>query len=138
MCPSPPLFLHSSAKKGEVLPSPRKTVINSRSFGRRVRRKEDLAEALAMHCAISGERLRAEGLEASGLTVHMETSRHGDRPWSEIGASVRFPFPTNLTSDFIRAANEALGKCYKSADYMKGGVMLVWHSIQGFSPIDTC
>ena len=124
MCPSPPLFLHSSAKKGEVLPSPRKTLINSRSFGRRVRRKEDLAEALAMHCAISGERLRAEGLEAFGLAVHMETSRYGDRPWSEIGASVRFPFPTSLTSDFIRAANEALGKCYKSADYMKGGVML--------------
>ena len=49
----------------DQMPVPRKTLINSRSFGRRVTRKEDLAQAVTMHCSIAGERLRREKMEAA-------------------------------------------------------------------------
>lgn len=114
-----PCILENSA------PVSRKSLINSRSFGRSVTRKEDLAEALAMHCAIAGERLRAENLEASTLCVHIKTSRHAQKPYFSAGAAVILPFPTNLTDELIKAAKEALDKCYEPGHkYMKGGICL--------------
>lgn len=62
------------------IPVPRKTLVSSRSFGRRVRRKEDLAEALAMHATIAGERLRKENIVASSIQVWAETSRFMETP----------------------------------------------------------
>ena len=109
----------------DEVPAPRKTLINSRSFGRRVTKKEDLFDAMAMHCATSGERMRAEGLEASGLAVHMETSRHGEKPYCCLSTNVHIPVPTNNTGTLIHAAREALEKCYRPGhDFMKGGIML--------------
>ena len=106
-------------------PVPRKTLISTRSFGRRVTRREDLAEALAMHCGIAGERLRNEGMEAAGLSVTMQTSAHVEEPYFHAGASVGLPVPTNLTGDLIKAANRALEKCYTPGHgFMKGGIML--------------
>ena len=46
----------------EELPTPRKTMVSSRSFGRRVTKRDDIAQALTMHCTIAGERMRAAGL----------------------------------------------------------------------------
>lgn len=109
----------------DTTPVPRKTLINSRSFGRRVFQKEDLAEAMAMHCAIAGERLRAEGMLAGSLSVHMQTSMHMDEPYFSTGASVALPLPSNTTSELIRAARLALDKCYEPGHgFMKGGIML--------------
>lgn len=110
----------------DATPVPRKTLISSRSFGRRVTRKEDLAQALTMHCSIAGERLRKEGMEAAGLVAHMQTSRHDEAaPHFYASAAVRLPAPTNLTGELIRAALAALEKCYRPGHgFMKGGIML--------------
>ena len=109
----------------EDLPTPRKTMISSRSFGRRVSRKEDLAQALAMHCAIAGERLRQEGLVAGNLSIWLTTSRHMKEPYARLSARVDLPSPTNDTRELTRAAYEALDSCYQSGHgFMKGGVML--------------
>ncbi len=109
----------------EDTPTPRKTLVSSRSFGRRVTRKEDLAEALAMHAAIAGERLRAEGLVASALSCWAETSRHQETPYHSIGCHVCLPIPTNATFDFVRAAHQALDQCYRPGHaFMKSGLML--------------
>ena len=106
-------------------PVPRKTLINSRSFGRRVTQKEDLAQAMAMHCTIAGERLRMEKMEAGGLCVQMQTSMHTEEPYFSASASVTIPIPTNITSILIRHALEALDKCYQpNHSYMKGGILL--------------
>ncbi len=107
-------------------PVPRKTLISSRSFGRRVFQKEDLSQALAMHCTLAGERLRAEGILASGLSVHMQTSMHDpDNPYFSASATVSLPIPTNVTGELIRAAGMALDKCYAPGHgFMKGGILL--------------
>ena len=106
-------------------PVPRKTLINSRSFGRRVTRKEDLAQAMTMHCTIAGERLRMEKMQASGLCVHIETSRHAEEPYFSTSASVSLPIPTNSTTVLVRYALTALDRCYQPGHgYMKGGILL--------------
>ena len=109
----------------EEMPAPRKTLVSSRSFGRRVTRKEDLAEALAMHCSIAGERLRQEGLVARALQAWVMTSHHMDEPYCCLNAHVNLHLPTNITSELIEGANEALERCYESGHgFMKGGIML--------------
>jgi DNA polymerase V len=59
----------------EVFERPRKGLCCSRSFGRPVTTIEDLGEAVAMHCARGGEKLRRQRLAASHLTVFVSTSR---------------------------------------------------------------
>ena len=108
------------------LPVPRKTLVSSRSFGRRVRKKEDLAEALAMHAAIAGERLRKEGIVASSISIWAETSRFMETPYQSIGTHGHFTVPTNCTTEIIQAAHACLEKCYDPGNdgWMKGGLML--------------
>lgn len=64
----------------EVFEKPRKGLCCSRSFGRPVTTIEDLGEALAMHCARGGEKLRRQRLAASHLTVFASTSRFRQNP----------------------------------------------------------
>jgi DNA polymerase V len=64
----------------EVFENPRKGLCCSRSFGRPVTNIEDLGEAVAMHCARGGEKLRRQRLAASHLTVFVSTSRFRQNP----------------------------------------------------------
>lgn len=109
----------------EDKPSPRQTLVSSRSFGRQVTKKEDLAEALAMHCAIAGERLRRENMEASAIQIWVSTARYVNKPYTSLGTQVHLACPTNITRELTAAAHEALDHCYKPGlKFMKGGIML--------------
>ena len=106
-------------------PTPRRTLVSSRSFGQRIREKEYLAEALAMHAAHAAERLRRENLEAAGMAVHIRTSRHGQGPFYDETAEVSLPFSTASTRDLIRAAKQGLETIFHPGfAYAKAGVML--------------
>ncbi|UQZ88312.1 SOS mutagenesis and repair protein UmuC [Deltaproteobacteria bacterium Smac51] len=109
----------------EEMPAPRKTMVSSRSFGRRVSRKEDIAQALTMHCGIAGERLRKEGLVAGAMEVWVMTSHHMDEPYCCLSAHVNLHLLTNITSELIGVAHEAMERCYEPGHgFMKGGIML--------------
>ena len=108
----------------DTAPVPRKTLINSRSLGRGVTSKDDLMEALSMHCTIAAERLRQEHLEAAGLSIHILTGHYLENYFSTSSA-VKLIAPTNITDQFIKAAKIALNNCYKTGiKYMKSGIML--------------
>lgn len=109
----------------EEMPTPRKTMVSSRSFGHQVTRKEDIAQALAMHCSIAGERLRQEGLVARALQAWVMTSRHMDKPYRCLSAHVNLHLPTNITNELIEGAKAALDQFYESGHgFLKGGIML--------------
>ena len=113
-------------------PVPRKTLVSSRSFGRQMTSKEDLAQVLTMHAQLAAERLRAENMVASSVSVWAQTSMHTDRPYHSIGTHLAMTPPTNYTADIIQAAHRALDKCYTAGHgYMKGGVMLCELEEQG-------
>jgi DNA polymerase V len=106
-------------------PAPRRTMVSSRSFGERVTEKEHLAEALAMHATLAGERLRKEKLEAGGIAVHIRTARHGQGPFYDKTADIAFPSPTSSTRSFIKATSEGLETIFQQGFlYAKAGIML--------------
>ncbi|HEY0319455.1 MAG TPA: Y-family DNA polymerase [Pyrinomonadaceae bacterium] len=111
----------------EVFEKPRKGLCCSRSFGRHVISMEDLCEAVAMHCARGGEKLRRQRLAASHLTVFISTSRFRQNP-NEIysaAASWQLPYPTSYTPAITVAARELLERVYKPGFvYHKAGVFL--------------
>jgi DNA polymerase V len=108
----------------DLAPAFRKTLVSSRSFGTKIKRLEDLEQALSSHAATGGLRLRKEGLTASGLSVFIETSRFGDDPYHG-GASVNLKAPSNSTLDFVKAAKAALHACFVEGKlYAKCGIML--------------
>jgi DNA polymerase V len=111
----------------EVFEKPRKGLCCSRSFGRPVTTIEDLGEALAMHCARGGEKLRRQRLAASHLTVFISTSRFRQNP-KEIysgAASWQLPFPTAYTPAIVEAAKALLERVYKPGFvYHKAAVFL--------------
>jgi DNA polymerase V len=110
--------------EGDLDPAPRQTMVSSRSFGRKVRRREDLAEALAAHATAAGERLRREGLSALGLSAFIETSRFAGAHF-RTGATVGLGSPTSSTVGLARAARAALEACFvPGKDYAKCGLTL--------------
>ena len=92
---------------GDLAPANRQTLVSSRSFGRAIRELEDLAEALSHHCAVAGERLRAEGLLAGGLSIFIGTGHFDERPF-HTGATLALPRATSHTGELIAAARAGL------------------------------
>jgi len=111
----------------EVFERPRKGLCCSRSFGRPVTTMEELGEAIAMHAARGGEKLRRQHLAASHLTVFVSTSRFRQNP-EEIysaAASIRLPFPTSYTPAIVTAAKALLERVFRRGYvYHKAGVFL--------------
>jgi DNA polymerase V len=108
----------------DLSPAYRKTLVSSRSFGRKLTELNDLLEAITTHASIAGERLRKEGLMAMGLSVFIETGHFIDKPFST-GASVDLRSPTNSTIDFVKAAKNALTLAFKpNHPYAKAGILL--------------
>jgi DNA polymerase V len=108
----------------DLAPTPRKTLISSRSFGAKVQNFDNLMAALAAHAHIAGERLRSEGLLASGLSIFIDTSRFSQKPFNT-GATVHFPVPTSSTIDFVKGARMALESAFTpNYDYNRCGIML--------------
>ncbi|MDR3361678.1 MAG: Y-family DNA polymerase [Desulfovibrio sp.] len=107
------------------IPASRRTMVSSRSFGQRVTDKEHLAEALAMHAASVGERLRREKLLCGAITVHIRTSRYGQGPFYDEITQIGLPLPTASTKDLIRATREGLENIFRPGfSYAKAGLML--------------
>ena len=105
-------------------PTPRRTLVSSRSFGERIEDLEQLRQAVATFSARAGERLRREGLTAGGIAVHIRTSRQ-HVPFVGDTAQHTFPVPTSDSAAFIRAALAGLEAIYKpNTPYAKAGIML--------------
>jgi DNA polymerase V len=108
-----------------AVPVPRRTMVSSRSFGEKVTAKQSLAEALAMHAVLAGERLRREKLEAGGMAVHIRTARFGQGPFYDKTAEIAFSSPTANSRQLMKAAEEGLDAVFREGfQYAKAGVML--------------
>lgn len=106
------------------IPTPRRTLVSSRSFGERITEKEYLRQAVSTFAARAGERLRREGLTAGGIAVHIRTSRQ-HIPFVEDTAQHSFIMPTNDSGVFIHAALAGLETIFKTGiPYAKAGIML--------------
>lgn len=101
----------------EGAPAPRKTMVSSRSFGRRVSRKEDLPRPWPCTAPSPGR-----GCGPRAMQVWMMTSRHMDEPYCGLTAHINLHLPTTITDELIATAGEALDRCCEPGHgFMKGG-----------------
>jgi len=104
---------------------PKKAILCSRSFGRRVYRLAELEEAAAAYATRAAEKLRSQGSAASAMQVIlMEFPFNDGHPKTRI-CQTAIPVATSHTPDLIRCAKALLRRIYhKGPAYRKVGVML--------------
>ena len=113
-------------------PAPRKSVLSSHSFGKKVENREALAEALASFTARAAERMRRSGMCARGVSVHIRTSCFDQQHQYEQTGQHAFQVGTNDTGLLQREALRILSGIYTpDFAYAKAGVMLYGLKPQG-------
>ena len=100
-----------------------KSLICSRSFGKRIQSFQELLEAVSSFTVRGAERLRHKNLAASGMCVHIRTSPHAENPYRNT-INTGFPYPLNDTKTMLPLVKELLRQIYKEQYfYMKAGIM---------------
>ena len=105
----------------------KKSIISSKSFGKKVTKVEELEEAVSMYVARACEKLREQGSRAQGINVFLRTSPYlkEENKYSN-GMTSYFDIPTSNTSNIIKEAKRITKKLYISGyEYQKIGVMLL-------------
>ncbi len=113
----------------ELAPTPRHTLVSSRSFGQKVTSKEHLAEAICTFAVNAAARLRHEKLLTKGIAVHIRSSKHiktlqSGMPYNKT-LQVTFPEATDDSQYLLQSALHALENIYlEGVNYAKAGIML--------------
>lgn len=110
----------------ESAPPPRKSILTSRCFGRPVHTFGAMAEAVAAYACRTAEKLRAEALAASHVTVFVMTSPHAPgEPYYANSTTAGRLAPTDHSASLMALARACLERIYKPGHrYKKAGVML--------------
>ena len=105
----------------------KKTIISSKSFGKKVATVEELEEAVSMYAARACEKLRAQESRAQGLHVFLRTSLYLDKERRYTnGMSSYFTIPTSKTSKITKEAKRLTSKLFlPNYEYQKIGVVLL-------------
>ncbi|GHT17492.1 umuC protein [Planctomycetales bacterium] len=108
-----------------TVPAARKSIQVSRSFHDGVDYYQTLSEAVSTFAAKACEKARADGTVASGIYVHLNTSRFRDSYLSD-GLAKGFDVPTAHTPTVIRSAQELLKQIFRQDQlYKKASVILL-------------
>lgn len=111
----------------ELVPSVKKNICCSRSFGTPVEDYKNMKEALDAYLDNATFKMRKQNLSASAVTVFLTTNRFrkNDLQYSN-SISKRFAYPTNSNRELRQATKELLEKIYLDGyKYKKVGVMLL-------------
>jgi DNA polymerase V len=111
----------------EEVEAPRKSLMVSRSFGRKITALRQLQAAVATHASRAAAKLRQGRQTAEAIEVFAHTSRFDQRsaPYWGTG-TVALPRPTADTRLIVAAALEGLDALFRQGPrYAKAGVMLL-------------
>ena len=103
---------------------PKKGILCSQSFGRKVTDIAELKQAVTAFVTNAAERLRKQKSAARRLTVFMLTGFSEDKQAEKNQSlSIKLPAATNLSSELIRQAMKAVEEIYQSGQsYKRAGV----------------
>ena len=115
---------------------PNKEIIVSRSFGRRVRDKQELIEAVTSYTSRAAERMRKQESVATSLYIYIRTSPHDDKKQYANGVNIPLFQPSDDSMVLTNAALLGLDYIYREGfDYQKAGITLCnltsKHKMQG-------
>ncbi len=105
---------------------PKKQIMVSRSFGRSIRKKNVLSEAISFHASRAAEKLRYEKQKCRLITTFIRSNRFNTKI-KQIYASrsLELIHPTDDTRIIIKSANRILEKIYANGyQYAKAGILL--------------
>lgn len=110
----------------ELAPPPKKGLVVSRMFGRKLTDFEDVKQALVAYVTRAGEKLRRDGLTARHMTVFLHNSPFAtSEGYFSNAASFQLAYPTSDTAELIGYAVPALRRIFRQGPhYAKCGVML--------------
>jgi DNA polymerase V len=110
----------------EQCPPPKKGITCARSFGKAITRLQEMEEAISNYVTRAAEKLRAEGLAVTNLTVFMHTNQFKDVAQYSNALTRKLPVATDITHELITAAVQAARKIWRDGfAYKKAGVMFV-------------
>jgi len=105
-------------------PTPRKSILSSRSFGRPTSELSDLEEAVSSFTTKATEKLRKEKQATSFISVFVSTGKKSKEQYFN-QAGISLSTPLSYTPDLISYAKKCLKKIYKPHIlYKKAAVML--------------
>ena len=111
----------------EDLPSGKKGILTSRSYGKALENYEDIEEATATFVAALGTKLRKQNSCATAITVFLMTNKFASGPRYVNGKSIQLPTPTNNSSELIHYSVLALKSLYrKGYKYKKSGIIATY------------
>lgn len=114
-----------SCIKLDMINEPKKNIICSRSFGKKVNNLAELEESISYHTARACAKLRAQKSVASGIYVYLRGDKFNSKIYKYSDYQI-FDVTTSNTSYIIRTAKELLGNIYvEGISYKKSGIMLI-------------
>ena len=110
----------------ELVPAPRKTLVVSRAFGKKLTEFEPVKEALVAYVTRAGEKLRRDKRHARHMSVFLHNSPFAtNEPHYGNAASFQLPHATSDTGELIEHAVAGLRRIFRPGfHYSKCGVML--------------
>jgi DNA polymerase V len=107
------------------VPSGKKGICTSRSFGKPLDKYEDVEQALAAFVVRCAEKLRKQKSAASAVTVFIMTNKYASGPKYVNSMTIQLPVATNLTSELIKYAMKSLKIVFrKGYKYKKAGIII--------------
>ena len=105
---------------------PKKQIMVSRSFGRSIRSKSVLSEAISFHASRAAEKLRYEKQKCRLITAFIRSNRFNTRVRQIYAAkSFELVHPTDDTRIIIKNANRILDQIFSDGyQYAKAGILL--------------
>lgn len=105
-------------------PAPKQGITCSRAFGKSVTTLMEMEEAVSSYAARAAEKLRAEKLAVTTVTVFLKTNEFKDTPQYSNTLTFTLPVATDTTTELIRAALRGIQRIYREGYlYKKAGVM---------------
>ena len=109
----------------EDVPSPKKEIYCTRSFGEKASCLPPILEATALYASRAGEKLRQQQHLASRMHVFLQTSPFDSNPYSD-AATIKLPYPTDDSRILVRYAQFAVLKLFREGyAFLKSGVGLL-------------
>jgi len=107
--------------------SPRKSIMSSRSFGRKVTKKEELIEAISSYATRAHEKLKHQKSIAQAIHVYIRTNHFSiNEAQYQNGITKSFARATDSLSEIIKMAREAINDIYQpDFNYKKAGIILL-------------
>jgi len=120
----------------EEIPSAKKQIFCTRSFGQRTSEIAPIIEATALYASRASEKLRAQNHVAHSIYVFLQTSPFADDYYSK-SITVQLPHPTSDTRIIVRTATKAVTSLYKPGrEFIKSGIGLIDISDRQFTQND--